>query len=61
MSFRTKNLQQILSIVTTVASFGTLYFSSHDGTSSMCLLLFISLLTTVFVLIYLPIVASTEV
>ena len=58
--FRTKTPTAILaSCLTTVASFGTLYFSSHDGTSSMGLLLFISLLTTLFSsLIYLPIVAS---
>ena len=48
----------LCSALTTIASFGTLYFSSHDGTSSMGLLLFLSLSTTLISsLIFLPIIA----
>ncbi len=47
------------SSLTTICSFGTLFFSSHQGTSSMGLLLFISLLTTLISsLIFLPIISS---
>jgi hopanoid biosynthesis associated RND transporter like protein HpnN len=47
------------SSLTTICSFGTLFFSSHQGTSSMGLLLFISLLTTlVSSLIFLPIIST---
>ena len=47
------------SSLTTICSFGTLFFSSHQGTSSMGLLLFISLLTTlVSSLIFLPIMST---
>ena len=48
----------LCSALTTIASFGTLYFSSHDGTSSMGLLLFLSLSTTLISsLIFLPLIA----
>ena len=47
------------SSLTTICSFGTLFFSSHQGTSSMGLLLFISLLTTLISsLIFLPIIST---
>ncbi|MAJ67669.1 MAG: hypothetical protein CMM89_05760 [Rickettsiales bacterium] len=47
------------SSLTTICSFGTLFFSSHQGTSSMGLLLFISLLTTLIPsLIFLPIIST---
>ncbi len=47
----------LCSALTTIASFGTLYFSSHDGTSSMGLLLFLSLSTTLISsLIFLPLI-----
>lgn len=47
------------SSLTTICSFGTLYFSSHQGTSSMGLLLFVSLLTTLISsLIFLPIIST---
>ena len=49
----------LTSSLTTIASFGTLYLSSHDGTSSMGLLLFLSLLTTLISsLVFLPIFTS---
>lgn len=49
----------LTSSLTTICSFGTLFFSSHQGTSSMGLLLFISLLTTLISsLIFLPIIST---
>ena len=46
----------LFSGLTTILSFSTLFFSSHDGTSSMGLLLFISLSNTLITsLILLPI------
>ncbi|MFL2660342.1 MAG: MMPL family transporter [Alphaproteobacteria bacterium] len=46
----------LFSGLTTISSFGTLYISQHEGTSSMGLLLFISLSTTLLSsLVFLPI------